>query len=352
MTNYYQKLADLPLKIDSFSLAGLERPVSDEWTRYTTVISFSGDGCTGLGEDVTYAEEDQKYFQEKTGSSLELAGTWTLDSFSRHVGELDTFAYAAPDMDVFRNYRRWALESAALDLALQQAKLPLHKALGITPGAIHFVASPRLGDPPSFEVISNRLATYPWLKFKLDAQPSWSDALLNELAESGSVAIIDLKGAYKGTIVDNPADPDLYERVARILPDAIIEDPDLGVADAAAALANYKDRISWDAVIHSVAEIEALEFAPKVINIKPSRFGSVSELFATYEYCHNNSISMYGGGQLELGPGRGQIQYLAALFHADAPNDIAPSGYDWVDFPRDLQPSPLDPQFQATGFQR
>ena len=30
----------------------------------------------------------------------------------------------------------------------------------------------------------------------------------------------------------------------------------------------------------------------------------------------------------ELGVGRGQIDLLAALFHADAPNDVAPSAYN------------------------
>ena len=39
-------------------------------------------------------------------------------------------------------------------------------------------------------------------------------------------------------------------------------------------------------------------------------------------------MGAYGGGQYELGPGRGQIQYLAGVFHPDAPNDIAPAGYD------------------------
>jgi hypothetical protein len=36
----------------------------------------------------------------------------------------------------------------------------------------------------------------------------------------------------------------------------------------------------------------------------------------------------YGGGMGELGIGRGQIELLAALFHADAPNDVAPSAYN------------------------
>ena len=37
---------------------------------------------------------------------------------------------------------------------------------------------------------------------------------------------------------------------------------------------------------------------------------------------------MYGGGQFELGLGRGQIQYLASIFHPDGPNDVAPGGYN------------------------
>ncbi len=35
---------------------------------------------------------------------------------------------------------------------------------------------------------------------------------------------------------------------------------------------------------------------------------------------------LYGGGQTELSVGRGQLQLLAAMFHPDAPNDIAPPG--------------------------
>ncbi len=42
-------------------------------------------------------------------------------------------------------------------------------------------------------------------------------------------------------------------------------------------------------------------------------------------------MGAYGGGQYELGAGRGQIQLLAALFHPDGPNDIAPGGYDALD---------------------
>jgi hypothetical protein len=41
---------------------------------------------------------------------------------------------------------------------------------------------------------------------------------------------------------------------------------------------------------------------------------------------------------------------LAALFHADAPNDVAPSAYNEEDPPGDLAASPLTPRPEPTGF--
>ncbi len=252
--------------------------------------------------------------------------------------------------EVYRNYRRWGLESAALDLALRQAGRSLAAALERTPRPVSFVVSLPLGDPPSLEPVQRRLARDPGVRFKLDAAPSWDAAFVERLAATGAVASIDFKGAYKGTSVDVPTDAAMHERVARAFPDAWLEDPDLGPPDAAAVLAPHRARITWDAPIHSVAEVEALPFAPRTLNCKPSRFGTLRALLEFYDYCE---APLYGGGQAELGVGRGQIQCLAALFHPDAPNDVAPSGWDWVELPQTpLATSPLDPALDATGFRR
>lgn len=37
---------------------------------------------------------------------------------------------------------------------------------------------------------------------------------------------------------------------------------------------------------------------------------------------------MYGGGQTELSVGREHIHAFASLFYPDAPNDIAPRGFN------------------------
>ena len=67
-----------------------------------------------------------------------------------------------------------------------------------------------------------------------------------------------------------------------------------------------------------------------------------------------SGIGAYGGGQTELGPGRGHIQYLASVFHPDTPNDTAPSGYNDPELATKpgLETSPLDPKPAATGFRR
>ncbi len=87
-----------------------------------------------------------------------------------------------------------------------------------------------------------------------------------------------------------------------------------------------------------------------MVNLKPSRIGGLKKLCDTYDYCAEHGIGAYGGGQFELGPGRGQAQYLASLFHADTPNDLAPVGFNQNDPPPGLPSSPLPVAADDVGF--
>ena len=98
--------------------------------------------------------------------------------------------------------------------------------------------------------------------------------------------------------------------------------------------------MSYDAPIHSAEDIGATPLAARVVNVKPSRIGSLRALFEVYARCARERRPMYGGGMGELGVGRGQIELLAALFHADAPNDVAPSAYNEDDPPGGLPGQP------------
>lgn len=330
----WKRFADLPLRIDSYELERFEAAVTRGFTRVTTVVRLRGGDADGLGEDVTwYAEHHDR--EQAAGPVLPLAGLWTLDSFSDVLGIEET-------------HKRWAYESAALDLALRQGGASLAAALGRDPRAVRFVASPGLGDPPATEPIRRRLELYPELRFKLDPASGWTDELVAQIASLAAVEVVDFKAFYAQDAP--PPDVELYRRVVGGLPGAWIEDPAL-TAETDAVLATHRQRITWDAPIQSVADVEALPFAPRTLNSKPSRFGYLRELLDFYGYCARENIALYGGGMFELGPGRGQIQYLASLFHPDGPNDVAPGGYNAPEPLPGLPPSPLEPpDGAALGF--
>jgi L-alanine-DL-glutamate epimerase-like enolase superfamily enzyme len=343
----WEVLSDLAVEIEEYSLEALQANVSSDFERKSTVIHLRGGGQEGVGEDVTYDAVDQEILQA-AGPQLELAGSFTLASFCEHLAELSLFP-EPPQREVSERYRTWAYESAALDLALRQAGASLHEILGRTPEPVRFVVSLRLGEPPTLEPLRARLDRYPGLRFKLDPTSSWDEALIAELVSTGAVDSVDFKGYYVGSVVDQPADPVLYRRVAEAFPEAWIEDPAL-TSETDAVLASHRERFSWDAPIHSIEDIRSLPYPPRMVNIKPSRLGGLSNLLDAYDYCAERAIGNYGGGQFELGVGRGQNQYLASLFHADAPNDVAPTGFNLPSPPAGLPSSPLAPAPSATGF--
>ena len=345
----FDTLSGLALTVERYELEGLRTQVSSGFERLTTVVHLLGDGHEGVGEDVVYDSGDQKLLQQ-VGPVQPLAGEFTLGEFCELTDRLDLFAREPEHAEVSRLYRRWTFQSAALDLALRQAGTPLHEALGRPARPLTFVVSLGLGDPASLEPLRSRLTAYPTLRFKLDAKSSWTPELIAELVATGAVDSVDFKALYHGTVVDVQPDAALYQRVVAAFPHAWLEDPDLVTEGTAAALADAHDRITWDAPIHSIADIESLPFAPRMVNIKPSRVGGLKELCATYDYCTEHGIGAYGGGQFELGPGRGQAQYLASLFHPDSPNDLAPAGYNVNDPADGLPSSPLAVAASGTGF--
>jgi hypothetical protein len=340
-------VADLPLLVEGCEVELLERDTPSGWVRQTTLVRLHGAGETGLGEDVVYQGEE--HVAQVAAGPPDLAGRYTLASFSELVGSLDLFPSGAPTMPVSRNYRRWGFESAALDLALRQARRSLAEALGRTPKRVSFVNSMGLGDPSSLAPVLKRSEHDPLLCFKLDARSDWDEELVLALAKTRRIAVVDLKGRYVGTIVDQPADPALYRLVAEHLREAWIEDPGES-AETDAILEPELHRVTWDEPVHTIGDVDAFPTKPRMINVKPCRSGSVQQLFDLYDGCAERGIGTYGGGSFELGVGRGHLQALASLFCPFAPNDVAPGGYNASELAPDLPRSPLEPRLDSVGF--
>jgi hypothetical protein len=329
----YARVAELPLLIDRCELVPLVRDTLSGFTKVSIVVRLSGGGQEGEGEDITWDQIDQIEQLRGAGDLAWLRGRRTLDEFSTLLGLADLFP-VAPIRESARHYRRWAFESAALDLALRQNGLSLQSALGRDAQPVTFVVSTRLDNAAGVAALRDLRSMVPTLRFKLDPVPSWDGELLAELASLAAVDVLDMKGLY---------------RVFEALDEAWIEDPAL-TNETAELLGRHRDRITWDVPIGSVSDIEALPWPPRHLNLKPARFGSVRRLFDTYDYCEARGIGGYGGGMFEQGPGRGQLQYLASLFHPDGPNDLAPVAYNLRRIAGELPRSPLPPEPHETGF--
>lgn len=338
----YGRVADLELEIGDTETQRQSRATSSGFERHTTTVILRGEGKDGRGEDVSYEQSDHDALVAE--GLPPLTGTYTFAEFSRHLGAIDLFPGTEPSSPAAAHYRRWAIESAGLDLALRQADRSLPGILGHSYDPVRFVVSTRLegGDPGRVTAL---LESYPDLEFKLDPTDEWDADTVKTLAATGAVRILDLKGQYEDVGVKQDADPDFYTRLLEAFPEAIVEDP--AVTDAVEdRLAAASDRLSWDAPITGVPALEALPYEPGFLNIKPSRFGSVEALFETIAYCRDNGITCYGGGQFELDVGRAHAQAIASLYYPTGPNDLAPGVYNDPGVPETAPSSPL-PAFEG-----
>jgi hypothetical protein len=343
----WDRLATLPLQIESYEFERLSARLDNDFERVTTRIRLSGGGAEGLSEDVSpHDGEDDTLHVARP--ELPLAGDWTLESFCDHLATLDQWP-VAPRWDIARRWRHWAFEAAALDLALNQAGRALHDVVGREPAPLRFVNSLGLGDPPTFDPIRRRLEVHPDVRFKLDAVSAWTPELIDEVAATGAVEIIDFKGQYGLEYGELPDLLAMYERVIAAFPDALLEDAH-DLPEVAALLASEGHRISYDAPIHTVEDLDTTPLTPVAVNIKPCRVGDLRSLIAVHDETQRRGLVTYGGGMGELDVGRGQIQLLASLFHADGPNDTAPSGYNAETPAAELPGSPLALTPAPTGF--
>src|SRR5213595_3721609 len=158
----YSRVAQLPIRIEKCELQPLARDTSSGFTKVSIVVRLTGNGHEGQGEDITWDQIDQIEQLGHAGDFSWLRGRRTVDEFSTLLGLVDLFP-VEPIRDSARFYRRWAFESAALDLALRQSGLSLQDAVGRPARPVHFVASIRTGDPPSLALLNALLRTDPEL---------------------------------------------------------------------------------------------------------------------------------------------------------------------------------------------
>src|ERR1700752_1756004 len=96
----YDKLAELPIRVESYELEDHDREFGS-FTRGSTVVRLRGDGHDGLGEDVVYDVLDHVAHRD-AGPIHDLSGPGTLGELCELLGEGDLFAEAPPARDTSR----------------------------------------------------------------------------------------------------------------------------------------------------------------------------------------------------------------------------------------------------------
>ena len=291
-----------------------------EFTLRRTVVVLHGRGEEGRGEEIDYDPAQQALFQER-GGELPLHGEHTLESFSLLSLRADRLpplgvrvggarSRAAPGRAVARGGDRPRAAAAAL------RRLDAHRE------------ACRAGSRSTRSCASSSTPT-----------DDWTDEVIATL---GRVETADFKGLYRGAFgcaarrrALRPGRARVPRRLAR---GSRADARDLGGARRRTATGSRGTPASTSGA--TSRRFRSGRGCSTASRRASARCGGSSTSTTRAPARGSGSTAAVSSSS---GPGRGQIQLLASLFHPDAPNDVAPSGYNAAEPVAGLPVSPLEP---------
>lgn len=284
------------------------------------------DGGEGWGECASAA--DPYYCSETTESSWHILRDFLIPSI---LG----VSWDNPD-DASRhwaavrgnNFAKAGLEIACWDLFCRAQGRPIAEALGGTRREIHSGVS--LGIEPTVEGILEQVERFldqGYRRIKMKIGPGRDLAYLRAVRERWPDILLmaDANSAYS---LDNPE----HVRALRALDDLnlmMIEQPlaDDDIIDHARLQAEIATPICLDESIHTVHDArKALDLGScRIINIKVSRLGGLSEARRVHDLCLSREVPVWCGGMHEFGVGRAANVTISSLPGFTLPGDVSGS---------------------------
>lgn len=334
----WESIRDLPVEVSRFTAVARDGTMrlADGRPRRCSLVAAAHEELVGLGEDVSFGAGVHPTLGGDLGR---LDGLLGRRAFGELAEALDGVDLGPPGAfgDLLPRFRRWAVESASLDLCLRQNGGTLPSLLGLEPMPLEFVSSRRLdwsGWAAELDALRGRT---PAVALKVNFDSCWNGEVVRQLASGLRVSVVDFKVPFDRPRVSR----DDLRLVLDGLPGAIVEDPGLDPSTLDLVQA-ARDRLAFDLPLRDVADLDRLELRPAAVNLKPARIGSLRGLSAWYARAADEGLGVYGGGWAEQFVGRGQAQLLASLLHPSGPNDLAPAAYNAPCPPgSDLPASPL-----------
>jgi O-succinylbenzoate synthase len=284
------------------------------------------EGAEGWGECASAA--DPYYCSETTESSWHILRDFLIPHVLGATWEHPDEAASTWRAVRGNNFAKAGLEMACWDLFTRARGEPVAKPLGGTRGEIHSGVS--LGIEPTVEGILEQVERFldqGYRRIKMKIGPGRDLAYLRAVRERWPDILLmaDANSAYS---LENPD----HVKALRALDELnlmMIEQPlaDDDIVDHARLQAELATPICLDESIHTVHDArKALDLGScRIINIKVSRLGGLSEARRVHDLCLSREVPVWCGGMHEFGVGRAANVSISSLPGFTLPGDVSGS---------------------------
>jgi o-succinylbenzoate synthase len=226
------------------------------------------------------------------------------------------------------NFAKAGLEMACWDLFTRARGEPLARPLGGTRAEIHSGVS--LGIEPTVENLLeqvDRFLDQGYRRIKMKIGPGHDVQYVSAVRERWPEALLmaDANSAYSLAEPAHLAALEALDTLDLMMIEQPLADDD--IVDHAQLQARLKTPICLDESIHSVDDArKALDLGScRIINIKVSRLGGLSEARRVHDVCLSRGVPVWCGGMHEFGVGRAANVTICSLPGFTLPGDVSGS---------------------------
>jgi len=323
------------LKIERVDMYYLRMPLVDpfetsfgrEAERDTIILAASSEGVTGWAEAPTL--KAPLYNEETTETAWHILRDFLIPSvLGRDVGHPSEVP-AIFSRVRGNNIAKSGLEGAVWDLYAKSVGLPLWRILGGKKEKVAVGVS--LGIEDSVSDLIRKIEKFlaqGYRKIKVKIKPGKDVQVIREvrLALGNIPLMVDANSAY--SLKDLPMFKEMDEFGLMMIEQPLGHDD---IFEHSLLQKEIRTPICLDeSILHRKDAWAALELgSARIINIKISRVGGLTEAKAIHDLCHERSVPVWCGGMLETGIGRAHNIAIASLEGFTIPGDTSASSRYW-----------------------
>lgn len=187
---------------------------------------------------------------------------------------------------------RNAVDCALWDLFCKRTGETIWRVLGVEPRPVTTAFTLSLDEPAAMAVAAQRVAAYPVLKLKLDADDPAARLAAVRAARPDAELLVDANGSWTAPLLAEVAPALVDYRVA------LVEQPLPASADAALADWDTPVPLCADESSQTLADLDELAARYSFVNVKLDKCGGLTEALRIVERCREIGLGLLVGNML------------------------------------------------------